>query len=241
MNKSIIILVITILILSGCLPEESPLSDIEITDPSLIAPSIKLSKSIGENDRVTNKIEVWLFDKNKNSIELKGGEIRVNNNVMKIEEFNITHAPYYSVENTVELKTDYQFEIELSDGAIYTASIQTPDKDLKTLNLPSDYNCNNDMNITWKDIYLYDEMNIGLNCYFSGDSSGGQRLSNLDIEKNYYIKGSYTISKDNFNMEDGDIYKAIITLTGIKKGIIDERLILIEKLNQSFQFQKIYL
>jgi hypothetical protein len=220
MKKEIVILVSILLFVSGCLPEESPLSDIEITDPGLISPSIAVIKNLNYDNDHVNEIEVWLYDKNKNSVELKGGEVRVNDQVLSVKEFNITKAPYYLIKDIVEVDAEYLFEIELSDGEIYSASIKSPNRDLKEFNLPANYNHNNDMNISWKDTYQYDEMKIGLNRYFSTDTSGGQRLGAIEIESEYYTKGQYTISNEHFDDED---YKAIIELSGFINGQYDDR------------------
>jgi hypothetical protein len=222
--RKLLSFVITIsLILTGC-TEDSALSDVEISDPSIIAPYILVSRSIDENNNFDSKIEVWLYDKNGNSIELKKGEVRLNHTKMSLKKLILTKAPYYSGENVVskvELNTNYSFEIELSDGKIYAASIQTQDKDLNQLSLPINYSKQNDMDISWKEIYMHDKMDVQLNRYIKTDTSGGQSFTTLNIPPLNISKGSFTVTKDNFNNLKDNCYKAIITVIGTKNGTID--------------------
>ena len=225
MNRFFFLVIAVSLLLNSC-TEDSALSDVEISDPSIIAPYILVSRNIDENNNFNSKTEVWLYDKNGNSIELKKGEVRLNHMRMNLKKLAITNAPYYSGENIVskvELNTNYSFEIELSDGKIYSANVQTQAKDINQLSLPSNYNKQNDMDISWQEIYLHDKMDVQLNRYFMTNTSGGQSFITLNIPSTNILKGTYTITKDNFNNLDGNCYKAIITVSGIKNGTIDNR------------------
>lgn len=211
-------------ILIGCI-QDSPLSDIEIDDPSLIAPEIKLKRNRDENGILTSNIEVWLFDKNHNSIRLKNGDVRINDIPLDLTNAPLTNnAYYYSATGliNIEINTDYNFEIELSDGGIYTASVHTPENDLNSLNLPQNYTTNSDMVISWGTIYHYDEMKIKIENHYINSGNQGTETKKINIPPQYIPVGSYGIDKEFFTGTPG-VNSTQITLTGKEYGNIDDR------------------
>jgi len=240
MKKFTTVLILMLAILNSC-TQDSALSDVEINDPSVIAPFIAVSRNIDNNNIFSSKIIVWLYDKNGCSIELKKGEVRLNHTRMLLKRLAITNAPYYSGENSltkVELNANYTIEIELGDGKVYAASVQTQAKDLNQLTLPSYYSKQNNMNISWKDIYLHDNMEVQLIRYFSADSSGGQSFKTIPLPLANISTGNYILSKDNFNLQEGNCYKALITVSGTKNGVIDSRLNLNSKIVSVYSVAK---
>ena len=136
------ILIVFLIRIHSCI-EDSPLSDLEIVDPSLIKPEISLEREWINDGHLTTKITVFLKDKNSNTIVLEKGSVSVNGHTMQVEELVLTDGSYYTIDNSivkVELDQLYTFVIELADGKQYEASITTQDIDLYELNLPPDYN-----------------------------------------------------------------------------------------------------
>ena len=140
-TASLFIILGLFILTSSCL-KDSSLSDVELSDPSLIQPSISLTRTRDNSGLVQSKIDVFLWDKNFNSIELKKGKVSVNGQIMQLKKVVITDAPYYTIDPSilkVELNKSYTFTIELSDGKLYQASITTQAIDLTGLLLPNTY------------------------------------------------------------------------------------------------------
>ena len=112
-------------LLNSCV-QESALSDVDIDDPSIIKPVISIDKSINTNSIIYTNI-TWLFDKNNNSIELKSGEVKMNNIDMTLKR-GINNEPYYTIEpfDILPFRLDYTYEseISLSDEEVYTKSTE---------------------------------------------------------------------------------------------------------------------
>ncbi|MBN1951138.1 MAG: hypothetical protein JW801_08035 [Bacteroidales bacterium] len=213
-------------LLAGCGPQNSPLSDIKLTDPSVLAPSIRLVQHIDEDGRESGSIEVWLYDKNGNTVELKDGGVRVNGKDMKVRQVQFTEAPYYSADRIIrdlEPGTTYDFEIILADGKAYKASIKTPEEKLDLLRVPDRHNRNEDMVISWEGIHGYDEMTVKLACYYDRDESQGIKTEDLNIPARFVTQGEFTIGRENFRLNEGEIYKAKVTVSGVQSGEIDKQ------------------
>ena len=67
---------LALMLLSEC---TSPLSDIGLTDPSLIRMNIELGKK-----RSSSSIEAVIYDKNSNFVELRDGSIAINGIPMEV-------------------------------------------------------------------------------------------------------------------------------------------------------------
>ena len=213
---------ISIIMFNSCM-EDSSLSDVEITDPSLIEPDINLIRERDNSGRLKSSIIVYLWDKNFDAIELKKGNVSVNGHTMQVEKLVLTGGPYYTIDTSilkVELDELYTFTIELADGQKYEASITTQDIDLYELNLPADYSKLNNMDIIWKGYDIENEFQIQLTCDYRTSTSSGQTSNTLIPDQNERISGSYIISKSYFNQKEG-IYKATVRITSKTNGTID--------------------
>jgi len=221
---------------SSCL-KDSSLSDVEISDPSVIQPSISLTRSRDNAGILTTSIEVFLWDKNFNSIQLKKGKVSVNGAEMQLKKLILTGAPYYSVDTSimkVELNKLYNFIIELSDGNTYQASITTQETDLYELNLPAGYSKSDNMPIEWKGYETNNNFQIQLECDYRLDNNAGQTSDSFTPNPQERASGTYIISKSYFNQQVG-IYKATVTIESNKHGTIDPRFRTNSEISSSFE------
>ena len=206
-------------LLNSCV-QESALSDVDIDDPSIIKPVISIDKSINTNSIIYTNI-TWLFDKNNNSIELKSGEVKMNNIDMTLKR-GINNEPYYTIEPfdilPFQLNYTYESEISLSDEEVYTSRVTTRGKDLYQLNVPAEHNKNEDIQISWADIENDEELVLTMVLTGSDDST-----TYIDVYKfniSYPLSGSYTVSK-NYFINRPEINKAQLTLEAINTGEIN--------------------
>ena len=222
MKKSICLGLFILIIVSSCM-KDSSLSDVEISDPSLIRPDISLTRTRDNSNRLETDIKVFLWDKNFDAVQLKKGSVSVNGNIMKVDKLVLTGAPYYTIDTTVlrvELNKTCTFIIELADGQQYEASITTQNVDLYELNLPSGYSKLNNMDISWKGSEIQNEFEILLTCNYSADSESGQTSDLFTPNYQERLSGTYIISKSYFNQKD-NIYKASVKISSKKNGTID--------------------
>ena len=218
--KNLIFFGLIILIMFNSCIEDSALSDLDIVDPSLITLEISLERAWGNDSLVATRIKVLLRDKNFDAIELQKGSVSVNGHIMQTEELVFSPGFYYTIDNSilkVEVNELYTFVIELADGKQYEASITTQDVDLYELNLPSDYNKINDMEINWQGHDIQNEFEISLNCIYT-TGAGYPKYFYPDIQER--TNGSYLIPNFYFNEEEG-IYEALVSINSKKYGTID--------------------
>lgn len=213
-----------LLLISSC-TKDSSLSDVEINDPSLIQLDISLYRTRDNSGLLKSSIEVFLWDKNFNSIQLKKGKVSVNGQAMQSKILNFTGAPYYTIDTSilkVELNKLYTFTIELSDGKSYQSTITTQEVDLYSLLLPNTYSRQDDMPIGWFGYDIKNEFYIQLTCDYSFSGKSGQTINSFTPNQQERTNGSYVIPKSYFNQETG-IFKATISVTSKKQGSVDNR------------------
>lgn len=122
---------------------DSALSDVRLTDPSVICLKADMSQIKSINGSTSQSIQVILEDKNHNDIELKDGKVLVNNVEMDLEHSLLGGGPYYVMtSNQVKTTIDslFTFTIVLADSHKYNSTIRTQKKDLNFLILPESHN-----------------------------------------------------------------------------------------------------
>ncbi|RMH74008.1 MAG: hypothetical protein D6675_01025 [Gemmatimonadetes bacterium] len=222
MRRFIGYIIITVIGLSGC-TGDSPLSDVVLSDPSLIKPVITLEKSINAHGIANQKIEVWLYDENEDSIQLKDGGVTVNGIPMERRQSFVTHAPYYGIDQNrlpVQPDEDYTFVITLGDGENYRATLHTPEA-LYAFNVPAIHSRTLDMTLTWLQADTYP---IYLNYQYTYRREGedADRLGERDFYISHPEEGVYTLQASAFQSPD-HISHAHFVLSRRKEGYIDSR------------------
>jgi hypothetical protein len=200
----------------GC-TQDSALSDVELSDPSLIFPEIKFIQE-REGGDVSHKVVVWILDKNRDSVEILDGGVRVGDTKMSLKEDVITKAPYYQLNQEVDLGVDYTVSVVLSDGEEYDSNITIQDTDLDVLNVPATHKRTEDMVITWDSIDS-GEMELIYTYFYSNEQSSGNGVKKINIPNSAVNQKSYVLEAAYFQNPVG-IYEAKIKIGSEKSGIV---------------------
>jgi hypothetical protein len=117
-------------------PQQSPLSDIEISDPKLVTPEITIyTEGNNQANKPNTRIEVHLKDKNQFDILLKKGEVKINGKDCQKSDVGDS---YYFLDNfSLDSKQKFEINIMLADNKVYNCTIdaisgfETPFYDVK--------------------------------------------------------------------------------------------------------------
>jgi hypothetical protein len=207
-------LVIT-LFFSNC---DSALSDVDITDPGLLQTHFVVERTMLDDGTVLAGLQTTLLDKNLATVVLNNGQVRVNGQQMSVAEI-LNISTYHIPSATVNLNTKYDFEVILADGKNYTGTVTTPPKTFTSVTVPSDASVNNDLTISWNDVYAHEILMITVNLTSPAGTVAGPIFTLTPEQK---AAGSFTIPKSNFATPAG-ITSVLITLTGANYGTVDSK------------------
>ncbi|MEA2104785.1 MAG: hypothetical protein U9P79_09140 [Candidatus Cloacimonadota bacterium] len=208
----LLILVIT-LFLSTC---DSPLSDEELDDPSLIAPDITLEKNINYETRsVIHIATAHLYDKNFNLVRIEDGGVRVGDTNLDLKQ-NILGGYYYETTDiAVNNDVTYHVVITMSNGDTYDAYVTTQSAELYEFVLPEEHDHGLDMDIQWA-AASSDSMQIVWD--YNTDEESGTGI--IEIPSQFWQSGEYTIPASELSDLAG--YDVNFTIQSIKLGQISE-------------------
>jgi len=199
----------------------SPLSDTNVTDPSLLEPQLVVSKSIESGARVV-AYTADIYDKNYNLVTLQNGSVKINGFSMN-ERANLFGGEEYYLSGESEVKfalnTAYNFTMTLSDGSQYHGTVKSQSTDLYEFDAPSSQSHKQNMTVTWKDTDPNASMYILMIYDFRTDSSSGSGEQKFTIPNP--ANGSYTINSSYLTTSQGTIYEVDLTLVSEITGIID--------------------
>ena len=134
-TKSCLAALLPILLLLGC-EQESPLSNTEISDPSLLTVRLTVKKIKTQSTGSSNYVfQAELLDRKARYIELLNGHVYLNGIKMFSQQVpyeNVTRYRLYTDAIKFRLDSLYTFTIVLSDGASYSSSVRTPATDMFT-------------------------------------------------------------------------------------------------------------
>ncbi len=129
----------------SCELTESPLSDVPISEPSVIRVLAEADRDNGSTNAVSSLLMVTLYDKHDEFIEIKNGQVSVNGLSMTYCGF----GQYIRTNETVSPDASYTFVVSLSDGSQYSCNVHTP-KELRELTVPAQYDRKSNLVITWQ-------------------------------------------------------------------------------------------
>ena len=220
MQRRIFIFIFAVLLFScaGCV-QESVLSDVEITDPSVIRPEITFSRS-KSGSSTTQFIYAWINDKNNNPLELKNGGVLLNGKSMPVK--TLLGLPYYSgldVVSDIRPGYTYNIAIKLNSEKTYEASIKIQEKDLATLTLPLSHNRSENMEMSWTEIDPGRELKLEILNFYKKDNSELTEAFSMYIPQQNLASGNFTIPSAYFQSTQ-NITKTQITLTSTITGTI---------------------
>jgi hypothetical protein len=175
-----------------------------------------VERSLLDDGTVLKSLQATLLDKNLASVQLKNGHVKVNGQEMSVAEI-LNISTYYVPSATVNLSTNYDFEIVLANGETYAGTVTTPAKTFSSVTAPSSSTADSDLTISWQDAYVYDEFIISLGLTSPSGVVAGATFS---LTPEQMAAGSFVIPKANFATPAG-ITSVTVTLTGIDYGTID--------------------
>jgi hypothetical protein len=191
---------------------------VEITDPSVLQPHFTVQRTLLTSGGTSETIQTVIFDKNLAYVEIKNGQLKVNGQVMRLN--TVLGIPTYSLTSpSVNVNTPYTFEIVLPDGNSYSGTVTTAAKTFVSLSAPATSNAQSDLEISWQEIYLHDEMEISL---IFTTATGTVTGPVIPLAQDQVMDGSFTIPKSNFATPTG-ITSVLITLTGKENGTTDPK------------------
>lgn len=207
--------VATSLLFSSC---ESPLSDVEITDPGTLITTFSADRTMLDDGTVNTALSATLLDKNLASIELKNGQVKVNGQQMSVYEI-LNISTYHIPEATVSLNTEYNFEVVLANGQSYAGTVTTAGKTFTSFTVPTNATRDSDLTVSWQDVYVYDEFIITTDLTSSTGTVVGPRFT---LTPDQMQAGSFVIPKSTFATPEG-ITSVKIALVGVEYGTIDSK------------------
>jgi hypothetical protein len=192
--------------LAGC--QESSLSDVEIDDPALLQPAIKLKKSYDLFDNPSYAYDVFIYDENDDLLELKNGEVTVEGEAMTVARL-VGDLPYYRLDPPGKLPflfdTTYAVAITLPNGTSYASTVKTPPEDLTSFDVPDEHDRDSAMVVSWTP--ADPEAVMTLEARYRYPEGSGVEVYQI----NQPGAGSYVVPRALFNREAG-IYKVEFAL-----------------------------
>lgn len=200
----------------------SPLSDTNVTDPSLLEPVLLVTKSIDSTGARTVQYTADIYDKNMNLVTLQNGSVKINNFAMN-ERANILGGEEYYLSGESEVQfapsTNYSFTLTLSDGNQYNGTVKSQSTDLTEFNTPTTQSHTQNMPLTWKNTDPNATMSIQMLYKFRTDTSGGSGTKTFAISNP--STESYTVNSSDLTTTQGTIYEVDLTLVSEVRGTID--------------------
>jgi hypothetical protein len=197
---------------------DSALSDVEVTDPSVLQTHFVVERALLEDGTVLSSLHATILDKNLASVELKNGQVKVNGQPMSITEI-LNISTYYIPSATVNLNTAYDFEVVLPNGHSHTGKVTTQPKTFTAVTVPSSSSVNSDLTVSWQDVYVHDDLIISLNFTTPSATVPGPTFTLTAAQMQ---AGSFVIPKSNF-ASPAEIKSVTLTLTGARYGTIDSK------------------
>lgn len=202
----------------------SPLSDVNVTDPSVLRPAFTVSKSIDNTGTRTVDYQADIYDKNSELVTIQNGSVKLDGYLMDTKT-NLLGGQYYDLSGESEVKfstaTKYNFTITLSDGSQYSGTVTSQSVDLYEFNAPSSQSRTQPITVSWKGTDTTAQMWINMTYSFKTDTttgSGSQVFQIVDPSS-----GTFTIPVSYFTSTQGATYRVDLTLESEVKGTVDRR------------------
>lgn len=200
----------------------SPLSDTNVTDPSLLEPVLVVMKSINSSGARSVLYTAGIYDKNLNLVTLQNGSVKIDGFQMN-ERANLFGGEHYFLQGESEVKfaldSTYTFTITLSDGSKYYGEVTSQSDDLTEFDAPSSQSRTQPVNVNWKATDPNAAMSIELVYKYSTDTSSGGGTQTISIPDP--STGQYSISPDMFTTDKGTTNEVDLTLVSEVTGTID--------------------
>lgn len=206
-----------LLTIAGC-RQRSVLSDVELTDPSLISPDVLLERTTGADGKIETTVHAYALDKNGDAVEIKNGGVTLNGERLAVDYETVNNVPFYRPANprTAELSADetYRFEFELSDGKRYACEVAAQRRALTRLEAPSRHPKDKPMTIRWRDDSDDDYLTLEIETTVKRDDVETTEYDEIPIPQD--ARGEYEIPAAYF--DKANVRSAELTLISNKPG-----------------------
>lgn len=194
----------------------------QVNEANEIKPIISLTGSLNNHTGSYNsKISVLLKNRNNKSIEIEGGNVKVNGYTMT-PPIAFNHDDYL-FEGDIIPDELYVFEIILSSGETFMAWIESPEVFPTTLDVPQRVERNKNLEVKWQNTdYRYPQFLI-LRPYQVDEGFTEDHQIQLEIKEPYY--GSFTVDKKYIkyqNVSDEVVNETRIILKAETSGSLDQ-------------------
>jgi len=210
-----------VLTITGCV-SDSPLSDLPVSDPSLIKPNIKLTRERSSSGTLNHDIKVFLYDKNHNSIELMKGEVIVNGIPLSVHYLPFTDAPYYTLDSfSVDLGQTYTVQIVLADGLTYISDVTVQENDFWQLILPETHNHTEDLPVSWSTPSASYPVKMYLSYFYTTGTGSGSGVRLISVPTTNAGTGNFIIPASYLSVPNGNIYRIDLEVVSTATGTVD--------------------
>lgn len=213
-------------IASGILPAvlwcacNSPLSDVPVSEPSVLRAIALAERDIGASNTTSSVLMLELRDKHEEWVHLKEGSVTVNGLPMGYDGLGA-----YTRNDAVAPEATYSFVVTLSDGSTYTCVVHTP-KNLYQFTVPASHNRTTPLTVGWQET----DASAGATLSLQGDSVSAQYYPSSSL-------GSFTLQpSDLARFHPGETVHLTLRLS--KAGQVDGRFMSTSTASASFSIAR---
>ena len=219
MNKiKLTVLIITGIILFSVSCKKSSLSDVELTDPSILRFYGYLDKKTDTLGIQRDSIYAIITDKMPRRVELKKGGIYVNDLQGELSN-DILFGPFYKFDIRqiqIENNETYNFRVILADDSDYESPLTLPEDNLDIFIAPLSHNANDTLTVSWNEVDNLCELSLEWrksvtdSTYLSSGSTWGDAdvsgTHNYDFPPSFFEDSTGTAVVNNLYL---DLYSII--------------------------------
>jgi len=203
----------------GC-DSDSPLSDVDLKDPSVLTAKLFVSK-LDLVEGISRTMKLTFYDKYSNYVTLKNGYVKVNGFNVNIDSSS-GEGKFYNILKAIggQLKknTTYNFEVVLGgaqDNPV-NFSFKTLSADLTSLDIPLSHSKTKDLRVKWNEYSSTQKYEMELTIFYSEFGTPKTFVYNILIPADSAAIGAYTLNKSYFQ-DRSFTNKAKIELKTYKK------------------------
>lgn len=210
---------IFILFIYGC-DSESPLSEVELKDPTVLTAKLKILK-VDDINNISRKMTLTFYDKNSNYVLLKNGNVKVNGVEAPIDSLT-GEGKFYNclsaLGGNLQKNFTYNFQVTLGGDPKNPVSFnfKTLEKDLIFMNVPPTHSKTKNLRVTWNEYSGTQAYELELTIYYLEFGNERFFISIIPVPADSAEIGGYTIDKSFFNTR-ANTFKVDIRLTTSKK------------------------
>ena len=184
--------------LAACL--RSPLSDVEITDPTIIRVEAFVEYT-NDNGNIDKDIYVVITDKNSQTVKLKNGHVRMNGKELRLDESIRGYTYQYPGKSDKVGPGNYTFEVELPDSSKYKGRVEYNVPLPQGFSAPDSWPADRDLEIEWERPPLGWDADFSYQLYLNDEAGTYPYSKNGTISTS--MRSSHIFRAKEFNNKDG--------------------------------------